>query len=103
MEGWMILSGLCVSALVGHLLGKSKGKPVAGALIGFFLGPLGWLLVSLSPDARPKCPHCKGAIVAGAKKCQNCGSEIPRCPACGKQVGLKHAVACRHCGADLDG
>ena len=103
MEGWLVLCGLAVSALIGRLVGQTKNKPVRGAIAGFLLGPLGWLLIAVSGDEHPKCPHCRGNVVARARKCKNCGSHIPRCPSCRKQLGLQRRRACKHCGARLAG
>jgi len=103
VEGWFVLCGLSVMALIGYLLGQSRGKPVRGAMIGFLLGPVGWFLIVLSPNENPMCPYCKGTIVHGAQKCKNCGSRIPRCPSCNKQLGLKRMAECKHCGEELTG
>jgi hypothetical protein len=97
IEDWILLCGWSATGVIGYLLGKSKGKPVAGSLFGFLLGPVGWLLIAFSPDARPKCPQCKGPIEPGARKCRNCGSEIPRCKGCGRQTGLA-SKECEYCG-----
>lgn len=101
MDGSYVLSGLCVAALVGYFIGQTKNKPIRGAIIGFLLGPLGWLLIAVSPNEHPTCPHCMGNIVAGAKRCKNCGEAIPRCPECNKQLGLRRQDDCKHCGAEL--
>lgn len=100
-ESWFILCGLSISAVVGYLLGDRKGKPIRGAILGFLLGPLGWLLVLISPDDSPTCPYCKGKVVAGASRCKNCGSRIPRCPACNARVGTVRLRRCKKCGETL--
>lgn len=61
------------SAGVGGVIGASKGRPLAGAVWGLLLGPLGWILVGAGPDRRPKCPECRGDVVPGANRCKNCG------------------------------
>jgi hypothetical protein len=66
-----------LGALVGAAIGSSKGRAFAGAAWGIFLGPIGWLIIALAPDTRLKCPECGGAIVKGARKCKNCGSDLP--------------------------
>jgi hypothetical protein len=65
-----------MSAVVGVLIGSAKGRPAAGAFWGFVLGPIGWALVALLPDDRPKCPECLCALVIGAKKCGHCGTSV---------------------------
>ena len=67
---------LVVNPVVGYFIGKSKGRATGGVLLGFLVGPLGWLLVAVGPDRRPKCPLCKGAVEAGATKCKNCGGNL---------------------------
>ena len=69
------------SALViGTLVGQAKGRAVAGMIWGLVLGPLGWVLVALGPNLKPKCSHCKGVIIPGATKCKNCGSDLLSAP-----------------------
>ena len=43
-----------VSALVGYLIGGSKGNGLAGLLLGLFLGPLGWLIAAVLSGHRQK-------------------------------------------------
>jgi len=76
MDGYTLIGGLLLSAAIGLAIGQSKGRPVAGLIWGFLVGPLGWLLVAIGPNMKPKCPHCGGEIVEGASKCKNCGSDI---------------------------
>lgn len=50
--GWMIFS-----PLVGFMIGKSRGRPVAGAVLGFFLGWIGWIIAAViarSPEAEAR-------------------------------------------------
>jgi len=75
------------SPVIGYLIGKSKGREGAGLLLGLLLGPLGWLLVAVGPNYRNKqvmniseeknnCPYCKELIIKGAIKCKHCGSML---------------------------
>ena len=68
---WLLLGG------IGAAIGQKKGRTGAGFLWGFLLGPIGWLVIGLGPSLLPKCPECGGEIVQGAKKCKNCGSDLP--------------------------
>ena len=72
-----IIGGLCVSAVVGGLIGSTKGKAGDGVLFSLLFGPLGWVYVLLAPDRRPKCPACLGPVNAGARRCKNCGERLP--------------------------
>ena len=50
--GWMIFS-----PIVGYVIGKSRGRPLAGAVLGFFLGWIGWIIAAViarSPEAEAK-------------------------------------------------
>ena len=67
---------LMICALIGYLLGRSKGLALTGAITGFFLGPLGWLIIAQMRNRNPTCPYCKGYIVEGTQKCKNCGSNV---------------------------
>lgn len=65
-----------VFGIIGLLIGAQKGRVLAGGLWGFFLGPLGLLVVGLGPNMKPKCPKCFGVIEPMASKCKNCGSDL---------------------------
>jgi hypothetical protein len=74
MEIWVV--GWLISAVVGAIIGSTKGRPTAGGVWGLLLGPIGWIVILIAPDTRPKCPECGGTTVRGARKCQNCGSVL---------------------------
>ncbi len=65
-----------VGALIGAAVGSKKGRAEAGALFGFLLGPIGWLIIAVGPSMAPKCNDCGGDVVPGARKCKNCGAEL---------------------------
>ncbi len=73
--GWA-LSAVAVSAVVGGLIGRLRGRVGSGVVWALALGPIGWLVVLLLKDLRQKCPECGGVIVPGARKCKNCGSTL---------------------------
>lgn len=68
--------GIFIAGAIGALIGSSRARPASGYLLGLLAGPLGWILILLGPDERPKCPQCLGVIPFGAKKCMHCGSDI---------------------------
>ena len=72
---WLwVLVGVSIGAAVGYIIGERKGKPTYGAIIGAILGVLGWLLVAVASDDRPRCSECKGVIDEDAK-CKHCGED----------------------------
>jgi len=70
------LISLVISAAIGALIGERKGRLGAGALFGVLLGPLGWLIVALGPNMKPKCRACGGVLNPNAIKCVHCGSDV---------------------------
>ncbi len=43
----IFLIGLIVGPLVGYLIGKPKNLGGLGAVLGFFLGFIGWIIVAV--------------------------------------------------------
>ena len=52
---WLGAILLCLGT-VGAGLGSFKGRAAFGFALGALLGPIGWLIVLLLPDAREKNP-----------------------------------------------
>lgn len=65
-----------VMIVIGALIGQNKGRIGAGIILTILLGPLGWILVALGPNMKPKCPACGGIVVVGMRKCKNCGEKL---------------------------
>ncbi|MBX3169972.1 MAG: hypothetical protein KF760_21385 [Candidatus Eremiobacteraeota bacterium] len=76
-ETLLILGGIALNVAIGAAIGQSKGKMTYCILVSILLGPLGWILAAVTPTAHPKCPACRGDVVVGARKCKNCGSDLP--------------------------
>ncbi len=70
---WVVIGGL-----VGHAIGRMKGRPEAGGLWGALFAVIGWLVIAAGPNHRPKCPECGGIIEQDVRRCKNCGSELSR-------------------------
>ena len=85
----VVLLWIAIGGLVGAAIGQKKGRAGGGFVLGAVLGFLGWILVAVGPNMGPKCPECGGDVVEGARKCKNCGSDLPASPS---------QVDCRHCG-----
>jgi hypothetical protein len=112
---------LFLTAFIGLLFGRMKGRPGWGFLLGLFFGPLGLALTLLMParriqssagrgspfggQAQPgQAPPFSGGAGAGAFS----GRENPfsgqagpssgsACPRCAKSVGRSDKT-CSHCG-----
>ena len=59
--GWMLgITAVCI--LGGALIGWVKGRTLAGIVWAAVLGPIGWIIVALSPSKLPTCPSAARAI-----------------------------------------
>jgi len=74
---FLIFIFMIISAGVGGVIGILKGRLAFGIILGFLLGPIGWLVTSCFSDASRKCPACLGRVPEGASKCRHCGSDLP--------------------------
>jgi len=61
---------------VGFSIGKPRGYPIAGPLLGFLFGPLGLLLLIVSTKKLVPCPFCCQKIKKGATVCNHCGQSL---------------------------
>ena len=71
---FILLCWALIGGAIGAMIGERKRRKEAGFWWGFFLGPLGWLIVALGPDMGPKCYVCSAPRVPGARLCHRCGN-----------------------------
>ncbi|HEY6892658.1 MAG TPA: zinc ribbon domain-containing protein [Rhodanobacteraceae bacterium] len=69
---WAIVLTL-ISAAIGALIGRSKGRWLAGLIWGAALGPIGWIVIAVAKREPRECPECGRTNPAGAKVCHGCG------------------------------
>jgi len=73
--GWAIALTL-ICALIGALIGRSKGRWLAGFVWGAALGPIGWIVIALSKSGLRECPECGRRNQPDAKVCRYCGIDF---------------------------
>lgn len=79
-----------VSAVLGAMIGGSKGRGGAGFALGFLIGPLGVLITlflkpnnekveaeAITSGSARKCPFCAELVKAEAVVCKHCGKDLP--------------------------
>ncbi len=67
-----------VNTVIGGSIGAWRGRPGFGIFWGMLAGPLGWLVVLLSADARRRCPWCQMVIPDAAVVCGHCTRQLPQ-------------------------
>ena len=84
---------LLLSAAVGYVCGKAKGRPGLGVLLGLLFGPFGTLAIMLWPPAKeaPRTVYRQSGFRSAPAE------DAGGCPRCGRPVGGR-AKACPHCG-----
>lgn len=95
---WLLL----LTAFVGYLCGRSRGRAGWGLLLGLLFGPFGCLAVMLIPAAPkrrgPAFRFYRGPAPGGAEAPrEEEAADGPSCPRCRKPVGRRDK-ACSHCG-----
>lgn len=98
--GW--LSGGAFSALIGAYIGDTFRKRMyMGALLGFLLGPVGWILTAALKDKRTSCPECLAAVDPRAKRCRHCGARLPVAGSEPSPAPQPATMKCPYCAAEL--
>jgi hypothetical protein len=74
---FLLLSAATFTGVIGALIGHIKARVLAGFMWGFFLGPIGWAIVVLGPNAKYiDCPHCGGKLPMRQATCAHCKSPV---------------------------
>jgi hypothetical protein len=73
--------------LIGAAIGNHKGRGVAGFFFGLFLGPLGWFIIAIGPDLRPKATAPAPAPTPAAQP-----APTPAVPVADRLVELKRLL-----------
>lgn len=70
--GWLLVLTL-ICAVIGALIGRPKGRWLAGFVWGAALGPIGWIIVAVQKREPRECPECGRKNPSDAKVCHGCG------------------------------
>ncbi len=102
----ILILSLIVLGIVGHMVGKQKGRASDGFWLCLLLGPIGLICILLLPNAGALCPECKGVLGKGARRCMHCGQPLYHAHAAKPNVPTPalppDTLPCPYCGADLD-
>ena len=106
----LLLGGAVVSGLIGAAIGGSKGKGGEGFLLGFLLGPIGWIISAVSEPSEEirqrrldEQARANAYWLAQQQPPQQPvapAATVP-CPWCAEQI-QPGAVICRFCNRPAD-
>ncbi len=73
-EWALFLTLICAG--IGALIGRVKGRWLAGLIWGAALGPIGWIIIAFSKSELRECPECGRRNQPDAKVCHGCGLDL---------------------------
>lgn len=100
MEEIIIITSSCfLCAIIGAVIGKSKGHGFMGFMLGLFFGPIGLIIIAVMRPAQSKsrgeelnveiipenkktyatCPYCKTGFYYNS-------DDKPKCPMCTRTI-----------------
>lgn len=96
MEAIIVIA--VIFGFIGLMIGRSKGRPLAGLLLGGLLGLIGVIVISvMKPTTEFEAKH-KLEVDEAARALA--GSELRACPWCAEKIQTA-AKVCRYCGRDV--
>ena len=116
----IVVASIC--ACIGMFIGRTRGRGTAGFWLGFFLGPIGWIIALLLPREGRRCPFCQEVISDTASVCPHCRRDLAvrrppkrqpvgkvtiQCPDCEERYQIDRAKVglgfhCPKCGAHFN-
>lgn len=74
---WAWMTAFTVISIAGGaLIGRLKGRMMAGIIWAAVLGPIGWIIVAVGRSKLLACPECAKPNQPDAIVCRQCGANL---------------------------